>query len=116
MESDRKSVLSSHSFLAVLGITIVFSLFSQAYAEKPTPMQDGSSLNESIVTIQDKDGERGFIFVGERRFRVSTTAKILGYRGEELSLKLLPLPCRAKIVYQLFGDNRHPLVQRIQLN
>ena len=82
-------------------------------AGEPVTMPAGS-LRVNVFTIEDKADKYRFIFVGERRFRVSPTATILDYNGESIPLSSLPVPCRAKVTYYLFGDNRDPLVEKIQ--
>ena len=85
----------------------------EALAKTPAAMPT-NSLEVGVFTIEDKADKYNFIFIGERRFRVSPTATILDYRGESIPLSSLPVPCRAKITYHLFGDNRDPLIEKIQ--
>ena len=55
------------------------------------------------------------IYVNERTFRVSTSAVILDYNDERIPLDSLRTPCKAKINYRLFGENRYPMVEKIQV-
>ena len=73
-------------------------------------MQDVSETIESVEPAYN------YIFIGERRFRVSPTAAILDNSGRKsLPLRLLPLPCKAMVTYHLYGDHRDPLVVKIHL-
>ncbi|MFC1823191.1 hypothetical protein ACFL9T_10830 [Thermodesulfobacteriota bacterium] len=109
----RRTLLSKRIF-SVFIIILSLLVISQVNAQVPTP-KTGKFLQSSVVKINDIDEKRRFIFVDERRFRVSTTAAILNHRGQAVLLKHLRVPCKASIVYHLFGDTRDPLVEKIQL-
>ena len=96
--------------IAILSITLI----PEAQGKPPvfTPLQ---TVKAEVVEITEIVEKYNFIFVGERRFRVSTTAGILDRNGENIQLRLLPVPVRAKLTYQLFGENRDPLVIKIQV-
>ena len=69
----------------------------------------------AVVRIDGKSAEYNYIFINERRFRVSPDAEIIDYGGSERPLSWLPTPCRAEITYRMYGDHRHPLVEKIVL-
>ncbi len=108
----------SNLLLKTLYTSLTVILLSMIIAQEAlakTPVAMPTNLFEvGVFTIEDKADKYRFIFVGERRFRVSPTATILDYNGESIPLSSLPVPCRAKITYYLFGDNRDPLVEKIQ--
>ena len=114
MKRRKQYLALSTTLFSALATIFLFGIIAQAHAEEP-PINPVNPLMVSMVTINDKADKYNFIFVGERRFRVSHTATILNYRGKSISLRLLPIPCSAEITYHLFGDNRDPLVQKIQL-
>jgi hypothetical protein len=91
------------------------SIVSARDDTKPQPGPDPSLLIQDTVTIDDKAESFRYIFVKERRFRVSETAVILDYNGKKMTLMDLPIPVRAKISFRLFGDNRHPIINKIQI-
>ncbi len=86
-----------------------------AYTEEPKTLPPGVTVRTSIFTIGEIAVKYNIIFVGERRFRVTPTATILDYLGQNIPLSLIPVPSRAEITYRLLGYNKEPLVDRIQL-
>ena len=110
----QHSGLSAVLVAAAIVIFLPILLIAHAHAEPPVILSM-NTLKVRTVQIDGKSDKYNFIFVCERRFRVSPTASILNYRGENIPLKRLPIPCRAKITYHLFGDNRDPFVEKIQL-
>jgi hypothetical protein len=80
-----------------------------------SPVGPLNTLRASMVVIDDKAEKYNLIFVSERPFRVSTSAVILDYNKEKIPLGSLRTPCQAKITYRLFGDNRYPMVEKIQV-
>ena len=110
-----KQPIALSKTLSISLVVILLSIaISQAHAEKPAIMSEGVS-KVILVEIDNKVAKYSFIFVGERRFRVSSTTTILDHSRKRITLELLPIPCRAKITYRLFGDNRDPMVEKIQL-
>ena len=105
--------LSTAPFTALATI-FLFGIIAQVHAEGP-PINPVNPLMVSIVTIDAKADKYNFVFVGERRFRVPNTATILNRVGRSITLRSLPVPCKAEITYLLFGDNRDPLIEKIQL-
>lgn len=101
-------------FATLVLIFLPITMLDHAHAGRPV-MLSRNDLRVSTVTIDNMADKYNFIFVGERRFRVSPTAAILDYSGKSIPLGFLPIPCRAKMTYHLFGDNRDPLVIKIQL-
>jgi hypothetical protein len=79
------------------------------------PSSVPGSLKEAIMTIDDKADKYDFIFVGERRFQVPPSALILNRYGRKIGLEELRVPCKATVTYQLFGDHRDPLVEKIRV-
>jgi len=67
------------------------------------------------VTIENKAEKNRFIFVGDRKYRVSPGAVILGYDGKEIPLGQLPAPCKAEISYRYGGPHSYPMVEKILL-
>ena len=102
----------SKRLYSVLLITFLF--FTAVLTPEPVDAA-GGEIRTSEVDIDDKTDKYNAIFVGERRFRVSPTAAILDINKKEIPLSLVPIPCRAKIEYFLFGDHREPLIKSIQL-
>ena len=103
----------SKMFYSVLFISFLFAVHT------PEPV-DAAGVEIKIktsseVNIDDKTDKYNAIFVGERRFRLSSTVVILDINKKEIPLSLVPIPCRAKIEYFLFGDHREPLIKSIQL-
>ncbi|MBW1863515.1 MAG: hypothetical protein JRJ02_14260 [Deltaproteobacteria bacterium] len=86
----------------------------RAYAKEPIITPQGLQKIK-VVTISDKAEKYNFIFVGEQRFRVSSSAIILDYGKKPIHLRFLAVPCKAEITYRLFGYNRDPLIEKIQL-
>lgn len=117
MKKTKKTIALSKIFF---GFVLVMSLFfmtgqmEQARAQKNGVLPAGD-VRVLTVEIDGMDVKHNFIFITERRFRVSHTAAILNVRGEKIPFKLLRVPSRAEITYRLFGDNRDPLVEKIQL-
>ena len=102
-----------HYFLMMMAILYI-SWISDAQGKQPvfTPQQ---TVRAEVVDITEIAEKYNLIFVGERRFRVSTTAGILDRNGKRIPLHFLPVPVRATLTYQLFGENRDPLVIKIQV-
>lgn len=73
----------------------------------------GTEQETLIVTIEDIAPKQHFIFVSDRAFRMLPSTVILDRDGNTLSYKALGVPCKARITFRLFGNNRHPLVTRI---
>jgi len=90
-------------------------IIPQAYTEEPKTLPPGNTVRTSIFTIDEIAVKYNIIFVGERRFRVTPTATILDYQGQNIPLSLIPVPSRAEITYRLLGYNKEPLVDRVQL-
>ena len=109
----RKTILPNLLFVSLTAICITL-MGVQAFAKEPILTPQGMQKTQ-IVTIDDKAENYRLIFVGERRFRISPSAKILDYAGNPIPLKFFLVPCKAKITYRLFGDNRDPQVDKIQL-
>ena len=108
--SGRKWLHGSLMIMAMLSIAWV----PEAKGKQPvfTPLQ---TVKAEVVEITEIADKFHLIFIGERRFRVSITAGILDRNGKKTQLGLLPVPVRAKLTYQLFGENRDPLVLKIQV-
>ena len=102
----------SKMFYSVLVVTFLF--FTAVHTPEPV-YAAGGEIRTSEVDIDAKTDKYNAILVGERRFRVSPTAAILDINKKEIPLSLVPIPCRAKIEYFLFGDHREPLIKSIQL-
>lgn len=113
MERKKQPDLLSKTVYTSLALILLSMVMAQGTLAGKTIIS-ADPLKVNVFTIEDKADKYRFIFVGERRFRVSPTATILDYRGESIPLSSLPVPCRAKITYYLFGDNRDPLVEKIQ--
>jgi hypothetical protein len=93
---------------------LIMALIGQVHAGNPAA-DPRNTLRASEVVIEDKAEKYNLIYVSERPFRVSTSAVILDYNKEKIPLGSLRTPCKAKITYRLFGDNRYPMVQKIQV-
>ena len=93
---------------------LIMVLAAQVHAGNPAA-DPRNTLRASMVVIKDKAEKYNLIFVGERPFRVSTSAVILDYNKEKIPLSSLRTPCQAKITYRLFGDNRYPMVEKIHV-
>ncbi|MBW1803446.1 MAG: hypothetical protein JRJ85_22290 [Deltaproteobacteria bacterium] len=77
-----------------------------------------ASMNEAMVhevIIDNMAPDFNYVFIGERRLRVSPGAAIKDHNGKSIPLRLLPVPCRARMTYRIFGDHRDPLVLKIRL-
>ena len=59
-------------------------------------LDDGRFVH--VAAIKSKSPETNYIFIGERRFRVSDTAEIIGYGARRIPLTRLPTPCRSASV------------------
>ncbi len=99
---------------AAAALFLMMALSGKAQTAGPAP-GPRNTLRTSVVVIDDKAEKYNLIFVSERPFRVSTTALIIDYDKEKIPLGSLRTPCKAKIKYRLFGDNRYPLVEKIQI-
>jgi hypothetical protein len=112
----KKSSHDSPSKILSTGVCLflIIVLSGQVYAGNPTP-DPRNRLRASVVVIADKTAKYNLIYVSERPFRVSTSAVILDYNDERIPLDSLRTPCKAKIDYRLFGDNRYPMVEKIQV-
>ncbi|MEW6669610.1 MAG: hypothetical protein AB1512_30740 [Thermodesulfobacteriota bacterium] len=117
MKTKRRRCRLIRIWLAVLCMASLFTVASspQAWARGPQKPFPGHQMQKRQLTINEKSPDYNYIFVGERRFKVSTSAEILDRRGRKLSLQDLRVPCSANITYQMPGDNRDPMVHRIQL-
>ena len=93
---------------------LMMAVSGQLHAGKPA-VDPRNTIRASVVVIEDKAAKYNLIFVSERPFRVSTSATILDYNKERIPLSSLQTPCKAKITYRLFGDNRYPMVEKIQV-
>ena len=114
---SRKPYFNNLLKASIFSIFILFfSMFiPHAYTEEPKTLPPGVTVRTSIFTIGEIAVKYNIIFVGERRFRVTPTATILDYLGQNIPLSLIPVPSRAEITYRLLGYNKEPLVDRIQL-
>jgi len=106
---SRSKILSAGACLF-----LIMALSVQVHAGNPAA-DPRNTLRASVVVITDKAEKYNFIYVSERPFRVSTSAVILDYNDEKIPLGSLRTPCKAKISYRLFGDNRYPMVEKIQV-
>ncbi len=68
-----------------------------------------------VVLIEEKAPGPHFIYVEERAFRMSPDAVMEDVNGNPLTLEALPVPCRARITFYLYGGNRYPYVTRLTL-
>ena len=114
MKKKTEPDLLSKTVCASLALILLSMIMVQEALAGRSANKSAVPLMVKVFTIEDKADKYRFIFVGERRFRVSPTATILDYNGESIPLGYLPVPCRAKVTYYLFGDNRDPLVEKIQ--
>jgi len=114
MERKKQPDLLSKTVYTSLALILLSMVMAQGVLAGKSVIIPADPLRVKVFTIEDKADKYRFIFVGERRFRVSPTATILDYNGESIPLSYLPIPCRAKVTYYLFGDNRDPLVEKIQ--
>ena len=112
----NKSIHPSRSKNVYVGACLLLLLAFSVQVHAGNPVADPrNTLRASVVVITDKAEKYNFIYVSERPFRVSTSAVILDYNDEKIPLGSLRTPCKAKISYRLLGDNRHPMVEKIQV-
>lgn len=82
------SVIGGALLLGLVGPT---SQAMAAGAERKIP------LSAQTVLVDGKDDQA--VRVGETPFRITSQTLIRTAAGERLSIQLLPVPCRARIVY-----------------
>jgi hypothetical protein len=100
--------------MGALVVLILSGISVVPVAAREVAINPGDELMVSVLRIDDKAPDFNYVFIGERRFRVATTAEIVGYGGP-IPLVKLRIPCRAEITYQLFGDNRDPMIYKIRI-
>ncbi len=112
---NQKHGLARVCLFGVWVMVCLLAASSPVWAQRsPDPLSEGVK-ERRLFTIVDKSPDYNYIFITDRRFKVLPTAVILDYRGRKISLRDLLVPCAAYITYQMFGDGRDPLVQKIQL-
>jgi hypothetical protein len=98
----------------VLGISLTLGIATTALAKK-VAVKPGDELSVRVVSIVTKSADFHYVFIGERRFRVSTSAEIIDRDGREIPLGRLATPCSAEVTYRLFGDHRDPMIYKIRM-
>lgn len=98
---------------AVVFLAVMF-LAAQGGHARSTKISPVNQQKVVVMTIQEVVPDFNFIFFGEQRFRVTPSATILDYRGNDIPLSRLPVPCQAEVSFVLFGDTRDPLIYSIR--
>jgi hypothetical protein len=89
-------------------VSLASGMGSRAMAEEMLEMKP------IVVTIGEKSEETNQVFVGESRFRVPPGTPIQDHRGRSLTLRELPIPCRAEITYKI-SSSRERVAEKIQM-
>lgn len=100
---------------AILLLAMLVSLIGAPAMALPPAPSAMDKAETRVVLIEEKAPGPHYIYVKERAFRVEPEATIQDGNGNALTLETLPVPCKARITFYLFGDNRRPYVTRIIL-
>jgi hypothetical protein len=96
----KKAINKPLAPIIVVNVLLLLVITAQAHAQRHGILGDGELLVE-VATIDGKAHEYNYIFINERRFRVSPSARIIDYGCRERPLSWLPTPCRAEITFRL---------------
>ena len=94
---------------AALSILTLLSLLLPTSGALGSP---NGFITSNIMTIMGKTGNA--VIISERHFTVSGSTLIVDEKGKRIALSDLPVPCTAKIRYQLQMDG-NPLCLSIQI-
>jgi len=97
-------------FALMFGLFFVFNFFvSLGFSETAV---DTETIKDELY-IMDKDKEN--IYVNELPLKVNSKTKILDTQANPISLKKLPIPCKAEIEYIIYPNSNKREVISIQI-